>query len=135
VTPLAVCKALGFDGAVTNAEASFAMATTLAILALGDLVTCKPFPGVGPVTFGTQCVRHNVTCLLFPYDSIPHSPSPPSAEREVRDIVRERAPKEQSGRAAIQAVKSLYGDLKARFGAQHTTDAVFFAPVYRTLFC
>ena len=73
--------------------------------------------------------------MLFPYDSIPHSPSPPSAEREVRDIVRERAPKEQSGRAAIEAVKSLYEVLKARFGAQHTTDAVFFAPVYRTLFC
>ena len=50
-------------------------------------------------------------------------------------MVRERAPKEESGRAAIEAVKSLYADLEARFGAQHTTDAVFFAPVYRTLFC
>ena len=72
----------------------------------------------------------------FPYDAIPHSPtSLQFAEREVRNMIRERAPKEQSGRAAIEAVKSLYADLEARFGAQHTTDAVFFAPVYRTLFC
>ena len=60
VSPLAICNALGFDAAVTNAEASFAMAATLTILALGDLVNCKPFCGIGPVAFGEKMSHTHV---------------------------------------------------------------------------
>ena len=50
-------------------------------------------------------------------------------------MVRERAPNEESGRAAIEAATCLYADLEARFGAQKNPPAAFYGPFFRTLFC